>query len=71
LASTSTAALWLAVLAVFVAACSRIEPVRAGHDSLMMGFVAGRRDGKPGVLRAFGCRWCSFWASDHVCDTRE
>jgi len=21
---------------------------------LMMGFVAGRRDGKPGVLRAFG-----------------
>jgi len=46
---------WLAVLAVFVGGMlTASNPCVLAMIPLMMGFVAGRRDGKPGVLRAFG-----------------
>jgi cytochrome c biogenesis protein CcdA len=46
---------WLAVLAVFVGGMlTASNPCVLAMVPLMMGFVAGRRDGKPGVLRAFG-----------------
>ena len=46
---------WLAVLAVFVGGMiTASNPCVLAMIPLMMGFVAGRREGKPGVLRAFG-----------------
>jgi cytochrome c biogenesis protein CcdA len=46
---------WLAVLAVFVGGVlTASNPCVLAMIPLMMGFVAGRRDGKPSVLRAFG-----------------
>jgi hypothetical protein len=45
----------LAVLAVFVGGMlTASNPCVLAMIPLMMGFVAGHRDGKPGVLRAFG-----------------
>jgi cytochrome c biogenesis protein CcdA len=46
---------WLAVLAVFLGGMlTASNPCVLAMIPLMMGFVAGRRDGKSGMLRAFG-----------------